>query len=139
MTGMARFVHEVHMRWSDMDAYRHINNSAYLAYLEQARIAMFFSRHEGFSTGTVIARHEIDYLRPVVYDQEPLRLEMWVEDVRGARFTVRYEVYDHGRLAARAATVCVTFDFAGDRPRRLTPEERDVLVGYADEGPGADR
>ncbi len=41
---MARFVHEVHMRWSDMDPYRHINNSAYLAYLEQARIAMFFFR-----------------------------------------------------------------------------------------------
>ena len=49
-----------------MDAYRHINNSAYLAYLEQARVAMFFHRHEGFSTGTVISRHEIDYLRPVV-------------------------------------------------------------------------
>ena len=37
---MSRFVHEVHIRWSDMDAYRHINNSAYLPYLEQARIAL---------------------------------------------------------------------------------------------------
>ena len=37
------------MRWSDMDAYRHVNNTAYLAYLEQARVAMFFHRYEGFS------------------------------------------------------------------------------------------
>ena len=121
------------MRWSDMDAYRHINNSAYLAYLEQARIAMFFHRHEGFSSGTVIGRHEIDYLRPVVYHPEPLRLEMWIENVRGARFTVRYEVFDRGVLAARAATLCVTFDFITDRPRRLTAEEREILHGYADE------
>jgi acyl-CoA thioester hydrolase len=130
---VSRFVHDVHMRWSDMDAYRHINNSAYLQYLEQARVAMFFHRQEGFSSGTVIARHEIDYLRPVVYDPRPLQLELWIEKVSGAQFTVRYEVFDHDRLAARAATLCVTFDFANDRPRRLTDEERQILHGFADE------
>jgi len=121
------------MRWSDMDAYRHINNSAYLAYLEQARVAMFFNRQIGFSDGTVIGRHEIDYLRPIVYHPEPLRLELWIEKIGGARFTVRYEVYDGDRLAARAATICVTFDFASDRPRRLTKDEHAVLAGFADD------
>src|SRR3954454_22334242 len=105
------------MRWSDMDAYRHVNNSAYLAYLEQARMAMFFHRHEGFSSGTVVARHEIDYLRPVVYHPEPLRVEMCIEQVRGATFVVLYDFLDGQLLAARAATKCVTFDFAIDRPR----------------------
>ncbi len=134
---MSRFVHEVHMRWSDMDAYRHINNSAYLAYLEQARVAMFFDRNDdGFASGTVIARHEIDYLRPVVYHPQPLRLELWIEQVRAASFTVRYEVFDGETLAARAATHGVTFDFGLDRPRRLTAEERGVLAGFADEPAG---
>jgi acyl-CoA thioester hydrolase len=134
---MARFVHEVHMRWSDMDAYRHINNTAYLAYLEQARVAMFFDRagdsYNGFSSGTVISRHEIDYRRPVVYHPEPLQLELWIDEVRAASFTVLYEVFDGGRLAARAATTCVTFDFQNDRPRRLTAEERGSLAGFADD------
>jgi acyl-CoA thioester hydrolase len=129
-----------------MDAYRHVNNSAYLAYLEQARVAMFFHRQEGFHAGTVIARHEIDYLRPVVYHPQPLRVEVWIADVGGARFTVRYEVFDlppnsHGShaqrpagavLAVRASTVCVTFDFTSDRPRRITDEERGVLAAFAD-------
>jgi len=130
---MARFVHEVHMRWSDMDAYRHINNSAYLAYLEQARVAMFYDRQDGFSDGTIISRHEIDYIRPVVYHPEPLRLELWVDKIRGAAFTVRYEVFDGDVLAARAATICVAFDFTIDRPRRITEEEREILRGFADE------
>ncbi|HZY77866.1 MAG TPA: thioesterase family protein [Jatrophihabitantaceae bacterium] len=130
---MARFVHEVHMRWSDMDAYRHINNSAYLAYLEQARVAMFFDRYESFSGGTVIARHEIDYLAPVVYHPEPLRLELWVDEVRGAAFTVHYEVFDGERLAARARSVLVPFDFDIDRPRRLTDDERAALAGFGDD------
>jgi acyl-CoA thioester hydrolase len=124
------------MRWGDMDAFAHVNNTAYVTYLEQARVAMFFDRYDGtFAKGTVIARHEIDYLRPVVYHPQPLRIELWVDDVRGASFQVRYEVFDGATLAARAATRCVPFDFATDRPRRLSPEERRALAGFGDDEP----
>ena len=123
------------MRWSDMDAYRHINNSAYLAYLEQARVAMFFFRHEGFSDGTVISRHEIDYLRPIVYHPEPLRLELWIEKVGGARFTVRYEVFDGDESGAgsRAGGDDVRDVRLRHRPARggSPPEERAILHGFA--------
>ncbi len=122
------------MRWSDMDAYAHVNNTAYLSYLEQARVALFFDRYDAsFSQGTVISRHEIDYLRPVVYHPEPLRVEIWISQIRGASFTVHYEVFDGQVLAARASTTCVTFDFPTGRPRRLTPDERAVLVGFGDD------
>lgn len=133
---MPRFVHPVHMRWSDMDSFQHVNNGAYLAYLEQARVAMFFDRYDSsFSRGTVVARHEIDYLRPIVYHPEPLRLELWVEDIRGASFQVCYEVFDGERLCARAATRLVPFDFGSDRPRRLSGAERDLLAEFADSAP----
>lgn len=131
---MARFVARCAMRWSDMDAYGHVNNTAYLAYLEQARVSMFFDRYDStFAGGTVVAHHEITYLHPVVYHPEPLRLELWIEHVRAASFTVRYDVFDGDTLAARAATKLVTFDFGSDRPRRLSPEEREILLGYLDE------
>src|SRR4051794_33639905 len=88
---MARFIARCAMRWSDMDAYGHVNNTAYLAYLEQARVSMFFDRYDSsFARGTVVAHHEITYLRPVVYHPEPLRLELWIDRMRGADFVVRY-------------------------------------------------
>ena len=119
-----------------MDAFAHVNNTAYVTYLEQARVAMFFDRYDGtFAKGTVIARHEIDYLRPVVYHPQPLRIELWVDQIRGASFQVRYEVFDGATLAARAATRCVPFDFTTDRPRRLSPEERRALANFGDEEP----
>jgi acyl-CoA thioester hydrolase len=122
------------MRWSDMDAYAHVNNTAYLAYLEQARVAMFFDRYDStFSHGTVISRHQIDYLRPVVYHPLPLRIETWIEEIRAASFTVHYEVFDGDLLVARAATVCVKFDFECDRPRRINQPERDVLTAFGDD------
>ncbi len=133
---MARFIARCAMRWSDMDAYGHVNNTAYLAYLEQARVSMFFDRYDStFAGGTVVAHHEITYLRPVVYHPEPLRLELWIEQVRAANFTVRYDVFDGDALAAQAATKLVTFDFKSDRPRRLSSEERAILLGYLDEPP----
>lgn len=79
----------------------------------------------------MISRHEIDYLCPIVCHPEPPRLELWIERIGGARFTVRYEVYDGAHLAALASTLCVSFDFESDRPRRLAEEGRDLLVGFA--------
>jgi acyl-CoA thioester hydrolase len=136
---MTRFLHDVHMRWSDMDAYAHVNNTAYLAYLEQARVAMFFDRYDAsFSRGTVISRHEVDYIRPVIYHPEPLRIETWISNIRAASFAVHHEVLDRGVLVARASTVCVTFDFEGNRPRRLTVEERAVLSSFGDDPIGSE-
>jgi acyl-CoA thioester hydrolase len=131
---VARFIARCAMRWSDMDAYGHVNNTAYLAYLEQARVSMFFDRYESsFSGGTVVAHHEITYLKPVVYHPEPLRVELWVEQIRAASFRVLYDVYDGDTLAAKASTNLVTFNFVTDRPRRLTSEERALLATFADE------
>jgi acyl-CoA thioester hydrolase len=33
---------DVPVRWSDMDAYGHVNNARFLTLYEEARVAMFF-------------------------------------------------------------------------------------------------
>lgn len=136
---MARFVYDLQMRWGDMDAYKHVNNVVYLRYIEQARVAMFYDVAKGASTfdqGIVIANHEIQYLRPVVYHPEPLHFELWISKVGGASFAVSCEVFDNGKLAARGKTSCVRYDFANERPMRLTDAERALLAGFAD-GPAS--
>ena len=65
-----RHVHEFHVRFGDMDMQGHVNNCCYLTYLEDARIAMFRldPMREGreYLAGLVVARHEIEYKRPLV-------------------------------------------------------------------------
>ena len=83
------------MRWSDMDAYQHINNVAFLGYFEMARVNLFFEHptHDektGMRRGLVVHSHEITYKRPVEYDEHPLEIQIWVSDVRAA----------YGRVAA---------------------------------------
>jgi acyl-CoA thioester hydrolase len=116
-----------------MDAYGHVNNARFLTLYEEARVALFFvaarEAEVSFEQGIVIARHEIDYLRPVDYG-DSVRIEMWVDGIRSGSFTVAYELFDDGALAGRARSVCVPFDLAAGRPRRLTEAERVFLEPY---------
>jgi acyl-CoA thioester hydrolase len=128
------YIHHCALRWSDMDAYGHVNNARFLTLYEEARVALFFAgaRQMGltsFEDGIVISRHEIDYLRPVDYG-DPVRIEMWIEEIRPSRFTIAYELFDDDLVASRARSVCVPFDLGNQRPRRLTDAERAFLTEW---------
>lgn len=144
-----------------MDAFGHINNVAFVRYLEEARIDLMFrlarqaaaeagpggdGAAEGagadgdgpppFTGGSVVARHEIEYLRPLVHGHEPILVETWVTKVGGASATLAYEVRDEETLYARASTVVVPYDMERQRPRRLAPAERAFLAHYTDDQAG---
>lgn len=125
------------LRWSDLDAFGHVNNARFLTLYEEARVDLFFvgARRAGLSSfeeGIVIARHEVDYLRPVDYG-DPVRIETWVAEMRAASLTVAYELYDGDALASRARSVCVPYNLATGRPRRLSDAEREFLGRWRDD------
>lgn len=124
-----------------MDAYGHVNNVVFLRYLEEARIDFLFRPEKDFKQGSVVARHEIDYKRQLVHRHHPVDIELWISEIRAASFTITYEVKDADVLYVRASTVVVPFDFEAQRPRRITPEEREFLEEYRDgtDGEGAER
>jgi acyl-CoA thioester hydrolase len=131
------------MRWSDMDAYGHVNNVVYLTYLEEARVDMLFALGadhgaKALSEGVLVAHHEIDYKRPLVYHPRGVDIEMWVGYIKGASFEIRYEVHDETTVFAKAGSVLVPYDLEKERPRRVSPEERSFLEQYLETGGAAD-
>src|SRR5687767_6492463 len=116
-----------------MDAYGHVNNVVFLRYLEEARIDFLFRPDKDFKQGSVVARHEIDYKRQLVHRHTPVDIELWITEIRAASFTIVYEVKDPDQVYVQASTVIVPFDFEAQRPRRLTPQEREFLEGYRDD------
>ena len=116
-----------------MDAYGHVNNAVFIRYLEEARIDFLFRPEKDFKQGSVVARHEIDYKRQLVHRHAPVDIELWVTEIRAASFTLAYEVKDGEEVYVRASTVIVPFDFAAQRPRRITAEEREFLEEYRDD------
>ncbi len=139
---MARYRFDCPLRWSDMDVFKHVNNARFMTLYEEARASLMFlqARRLGLhslESGTVISRHEVDYLRPVNYGDE-VRIDLWIARMRNASFEVAYELFGNDQLASRAHSVLVPYNLAAGRPRRLTVAEREFLSAWQDEPAGQD-
>ena len=143
------------LRWSDLDAYGHVNNARMLSLLEEARIQAFWvsddtSEHAvgastavldatpGANTITLIARQEIEYLAPIPYQRQPVDIELWIGHMGGASLDVCYEVYspvgvEPRVLYTRAVTTIVLVDATSERPRRIDDRERAAWEPYLGE------
>jgi acyl-CoA thioester hydrolase len=133
-----RHVYECPLRWADMDSLGHVNNVIYVDYLQEARIDMLSihpsdSGARDLAEGVVVVRHEVEFLHPLVFRPYPVRVETWVEQVRAASFTLRYEIVDSDVVYCRASTMLAPFVFAAEQPRRLTKQERATLEGFRDD------
>lgn len=75
--------------------------------------------------GLILARLEADYLRQLYYRTgERLCVRSWVTRLGTKSLTVRQELQQDDRVAIRADVVLVLFDFATDRSRPMTDDER---------------
>nr|QZD57742.1 acyl-CoA thioesterase [Glycomyces sp. TRM65418] len=119
-----------------MDSFGHVNNNQFMVLLEEARVGMMFTVAAeagltGFREGVVVARHEVDFLLPVVVPAE-VRVELWVERIGNSSFSFAYELMANDKLALRAKSVMVPYDVASQRPRRVTPAERAFLEQWTE-------
>lgn len=144
MSAMPRHRVMTSLRWSDTDAYGHINNVQFLRLLEEARVQALAddltAYAEGPGTALLVARSEIEYMEPLTYRVAPVTIDLWVTRIGAADFDMAYEVTDPaadgdpgGSVYAQAETLLVVFDQATTRPRRITAEERARLEGWRDE------
>ncbi|PFG42654.1 acyl-CoA thioester hydrolase [Isoptericola jiangsuensis] len=157
---MSRLHVPVSLRWSDLDAYQHVNNVEMFRLLEDARITAFWRHPEAedpwptaiLDTGphatshTLVAGQQIEYLRPLGFSRDPVRVEMWIGSLGGASLEVCYEVHDGAPAGSprvgpasgatpytRAVTTIVLIDAATGRPRRLSDDERAVFTEFVGE------
>lgn len=152
----------ISLRWSDLDAYGHVNNAAIFGLLEEVRIHAFWAGEAEFAgtadtaagdsapvtrifrggpeadTIILIARQQAEYVAPIPYLRDPLDVEMWIGKLGGASMDVCYEVNSPAGvtprvLFVRAQTTIVVIDSATQKPRRLTDEERGIINQILDE------
>ena len=127
---MARVRFSVPQRFSDLDLLGHVNNVAFLVYVQEARLKLL-SRLLGdrlFRMNHVVVRNEIDYLRELSLGPEPLAIDAWIDRIGASSYTIACEILDPaGEVAARAKTVLVRLGESGSA-EQLSAEERDLLA-----------
>jgi len=121
---------KVPIRWGDMDAQGHVNNTVYFRYMEQARISWFDTlvpRGEAWkSTGILIANASCNFKRAINYPGT-VDVQVFVGAPGGSSVPTFYELGIAGELYADGAATVVFIDMQKQKPIRIPQAIREVL------------
>jgi len=125
----------LHVRFSDVDVYGHVNNVKYFEYFQEARIRLQTGllRDAGGLTHPVmvVAQTDVDYRVPIMFRPEPY--DVWSRVVRlGERsMTIEAEICDQDVLLSRARVTMVFVDATTGRAVAPDPAYRELLLAVA--------
>ncbi|MCV2215847.1 acyl-CoA thioesterase [Thauera sp. Sel9] len=134
----AKLVHttRIPVRWGDMDAYGHVNNTVYFRYFEQARCEwaekMGFQVSPKETAGPVIINASCTFFAPVNYPATVV-VRMYAGELGRTSVMTWYELYVEGedRLYAEGAAKTVWMDNATGRSAPLPEAIRALLDSAA--------
>jgi acyl-CoA thioester hydrolase len=132
MTEQRKLVHveRIAIRWGDMDAMGHVNNTVYFRYMEQARIGWFDAlvpEQEAWkSTGIVIANASCNFKRPINYPGL-VEVRVSVGAPGGSSVPTYYEMMVEDALYADGAATVVFIDMEKQKPVRIPEDIRRRL------------
>jgi acyl-CoA thioester hydrolase len=120
----------VEIRWSDVDAYMHVNNAVYATYLEECRDEWVDGvlAEAGDSWDFVLARVAIDFRRELRLEDEEVLVTCTLERIGNSSITLSEQIRTRdGELSAEAEAVLVARDRELGRSRPLTQVEREAF------------
>ena len=118
------------IRWGDMDAQGHVNNTVYFRYMEQARIEWLLRVAEqigaGSTPGAVIVNASCTFIEPIEYPGT-VEVRMFIGPPGRSSFDTQYELWVAGRKHAEGAAKIVWVDRATQRSTPLPDAVRSLL------------
>ena len=119
---------ETPIAWGQMDAFRHLNNTAYFRFFESGRIAYFEKLNlleymEETGVGPILASTSCRFKIPLTYPDK-VYIGTRVSNIEEDRFTMDYLVASerHQKVAAEGIGLIVCFDYKQNKKVTL-PEE----------------
>jgi acyl-CoA thioester hydrolase len=118
------------LRWGDMDAMGHVNNTVYFRYMEQARIGWFEAlvpQGEAWrSTGIVIVNASCNFRKPINYPGT-VEVRLYLGAPGRSSVPTFYELLIENELHADGAAVVVFIDMQAHKPVRIPEGIRSLL------------
>jgi acyl-CoA thioester hydrolase len=105
------------VRWRDLDAFNHVNNSQFLSYLEEARLRWMIHLPGEWideNVAPVVAAANVNYRRPIEWPNE-IVVELFVERLGNTSLTIGHRIVhadDASILYADGNVVMVWIDKA---------------------------
>ncbi len=123
---------DIQSRFCDYDAFRHVNNNAYLQYFDLGKMLFMEQtagrRFEPQDLSAVIVNININFYAPTVMG-EPVSVRSGVAHLGDRAFTVYQQVVstETGQVKATAETILAGFDIATQKGAPLQPWLKEAL------------
>jgi acyl-CoA thioester hydrolase len=133
MVPARKLVHSVSIpiRWGDMDALGHVNNTVYFRYMEQARVEWLESLREQAGDidglGSVIINASCTFLLPLSHPGT-VDVRMYVEPPGRSSIDSHYELWTDERKYAEGSARIVWIDQRTQRSAPLPERVRAICV-----------
>ena len=123
-------IERIPIRWGDMDAMGHVNNTVYFRYMEQARIGWFDAlvpkQAAWKRTGIVIANASCNFRRAINYPGT-VEVRLFAGEPGGSSVPTFYEMWIEEQVCADGAATVVFIDMEKQKPVRIPEEFRGLL------------
>jgi len=134
---MFRHKSKVNIRFSDLDAFNHVNNACYLTYIEQARIAYFSDivgwNYDWSKKGIILAKATVEFIFPIHLADQVL-VYTRCNRMGTKSFDLQYRMVkmenEKEILLSDASTVMVAFDYDLQKSIEVPPEWKDLIKVY---------
>lgn len=109
------FQQDIDIRWGDLDAFNHVNNTGYLRFIEEARVQWFRSLTDDWSNvecAPILAAIQNNYRRPIGWP-ERVRVELFAEHLGNKSLKLAHRIVSATQsdlLYADGHTVLVWMD-----------------------------
>jgi acyl-CoA thioester hydrolase len=122
----------VALRWRDLDAFNHVNNSNFLTYLEEARIRWFASWGGEWVSETMaplLAAVQLNYRMPIPYPSDVV-VELFTDRLGTSSVTIGHRIMseDGATLYCDGHVVVVWIERASGRPIPLPQAVRTAMA-----------
>ena len=108
---------EIKVKWGEMDAFQHLNNTVYIRYIEDSRIDLFEKLDmsgdmKTSNMGPILASIQCDYLAPVTYP-DTLIVFSTATQTGAKKVELAHMLWStqQNRLVAQGKGVVVYYDF----------------------------
>ncbi len=134
---MFRHKTKIEIRFSDMDAFKHVNNACYLTYIEQARIIYFNDivgwDYDWSEKGIILAKATVDFVYPIHINDE-VHVYTRCSRIGNKSFDLQYRIIKNEKekeiLIADSTSVMVAFDYTKQKSIEVPSEWKDLLRSY---------
>ena len=131
-----RFFHPIIVRYGDLDPQGHVNNAAFLTYLEHARVHYvrqldLWDGKSFLEIGIILARIELDYKSPILMTDQ-VEVGLRTSRLGNKSLDMEYIVRETetGQVFAESKTVQVAYDYQKGITIPIKENWREVIRDF---------